>query len=118
MVKELASGRNDLDIFLRSEEHLDYLEEILVEGRFLESDFHDHEAPINKENGCREHMHWYRKILKTYDPNKKCVLLSKVGSRRLIKSLDEPDKEFDYKALVEDDNKYVWMVREKDHKLF
>ncbi|MFA4953281.1 MAG: hypothetical protein WC584_03590 [Candidatus Pacearchaeota archaeon] len=114
MVLQLKQGRNDLDKYI---EFGTPLEELLVEGRFLESDWHDTGAP-KAENGCRIHMHWYRKILKTYDSEKDAVLLSEKGSRRLIGNLDKPDKEYTKQELYGESVIMNWKVREKDCKLY
>jgi|SRR3989344_6570447 len=109
MVLKLEQGRNDLDEYMEVNTPL---EELLIEGRFLESDFHDSE-------GCKkEHMHWYKKILKTYNPEKDAVLLSKKGSRRLIENLNEPDREYSKQELYEEALRMWWKVREADYSLF
>ncbi|MBI5347308.1 MAG: hypothetical protein HZB66_01720 [Candidatus Aenigmarchaeota archaeon] len=109
MVFELKQGRNDLD------RHIEVgtpLEELLVAGRFLESDWHDCE-------GCKnDHMHWYKKVLKTYDSKKDAVLLSQQGSRRLIGNIDKPDREYSRQELYEEALKMDWKVREIDYPLF
>jgi hypothetical protein len=108
MVVNLGPGRNELYTFL---DRNDNLEEVLIKGRFLQSDFHD--------TGCKsgEHMHWYRKILETYNPKTGVVLLSKPGSRRLIKELDTPDKLYTILDLYKEGLAY-WKLRETDEKLF
>lgn len=63
-------------------------------------------------------MHWYRKILKTYDPETKKVLLSKKGSRRLIENLQTPDKDYTLDDLERDNSINGCNVRPADHKLF
>ncbi len=109
MVIQLGQGRYDLETYIESNVPL---EELLVEGRFLQSDFHDAECPKN------DHMHWYRKVLKTYDPEKDTVLLSKKGSRRLIDNLDDPEREFSRQELYEESIRMNWKVRPEDHKLY
>jgi len=112
MVIRLRQGRNDLHRYIEFGTHRYPLDELLIEGRFLQSDFHDTE-------GCRDkHMHWYRKVLRTYDPERDVVLLSKQGSRRLVDNLDEPDKEFSTEELYEESLTMRWKVRPKDHELF
>ena len=106
---DLDSGRNDLD---KKIEHKVPLEELLIEGRFLESDFHDGKGCVN------DHMHWYRKVLKTYDPKKETVLLSKKGSRRLIDNLNEPEREFTKDELYKESLEMNWKIREKDYDLY
>jgi len=109
MVFKLPQGRNDLEEFI---EWGTPLEEVLVEGRFLESDFHDSE-------GCKtEHMHWYKKILRTYDPKTDSVLLSEKGSRRLIENLDKPDREYSKQEIYEEALRMWWKVRETNYHLF
>lgn len=109
MALKLKQGRNDLD---RHIEVKTPLEELLVAGRFLESDWHDAE-------GCQnDHMHWHKKVLKTYDPEKDAVLLSKQGSRRLIENLDKPGREYSRKELYEEALEMSWKVRETDYRLF
>lgn len=109
MALKLEQGRNDLD---RAIEVGKPLEELLVAGRFLESDFHDAE-------GCQgDHMHWYKKVLKSYDPETDSVLLSEQGSRRLIDNLDKPDKEYSRQELYREATRMNWKVREADYHLF
>tara|TARA_Y100000310_G_C20132023_1_gene556286 strand:+ start:111 stop:455 length:345 start_codon:yes stop_codon:yes gene_type:complete len=114
MVIELDQGRNAL------EEHIERgtpLDKLLVTGRVLESTFHDSDGPLNDE-GRRDHMHLYRKVLRTYDPDRDVVLLSQEGSRRLIDELDEPDREFSKNELYAEARRMWWKVREVDSKLF
>jgi len=109
MVIRLQQGRNDLDNHLEFETNL---EELLIAGRFLESDAHDAE-------GCRnDHMHWYKKILATYDPKRDAILLSLQGSRRLLENLDKPDREYSRRELYEEALKMNWKVRETDYHLY
>jgi len=105
---KLSQGRNDLENYLYNEERL---VEVLTEGRYLESDFHD--------TGGSEHMHWYRKILETYNPETRTVLLSNVGSRRIMGELETPDKKFSLAELRGMDFiKMSWKVRETDYPLY
>ncbi len=109
MVFNLGSGRNDLVSYMETEIPL---QELLVEGRILESDFHDGE-------GCAEdHMHWHKKVLRTYDPKTDKVLLSKQGSRMSMANLDEPDREYSRQELVREADRMSWKVREKGSELF
>ena len=109
MALKLQQGRNDLDRYIEVEIPL---EELVVAGRFLESDWHDAE-------GCQgDHMHWYKKVLETYDPETDSVLLSQQGSRRLLDNLDKPDKKYSRQELYEEALKMNWKVREADYHLF
>lgn len=105
----LDPGRNDL---YREMDANTPLERLLIEGRWLQSDGHDPDCPAD------DHMHWYRKILETYDPNTDTILLSKNGSRRLLANLGEPDKRFTRDELYEEALNESWMVRETDDELF
>lgn len=109
MAIKLPNGRNNLDRFIEINTPL---ESLLIKGRLLESDFHDAE-------GCRgDHMHWYKKVLTDYDPETDSVLLSKKGSRRLLKKLDEPDRKYSSEELYRESLEMNWKIREKDSKIY
>ncbi len=104
------------DICMIIESHTsrpDELKDILVEGRWLKSCFHDSKG--GPEWG---HMHRYRKILRTYDSETKKVLLSKIGSRRLVDELNTPDHEFTLDELYQEAYRYYWDLYGENHKLF
>ncbi|MBU4069980.1 MAG: hypothetical protein KJ646_03275 [Nanoarchaeota archaeon] len=105
---QLEKIRNDLN------RHIEIgtpLEELLIKGRLLESDVHD-------AKGCQNnHMHWYRKVLQTYDPENDSVLLSEKGSRRLIDHLDTPYKKFSTEELYKESIIMNWKVRPQDYEL-
>jgi|WetSurMetagenome_2_1015567.scaffolds.fasta_scaffold335261_3 hypothetical protein len=105
-MKSLPAGRNDLYGFLEHHQESEF-KEILVKGRFLQSDGHDY----SREGEA----HWHRKILETYDSSKG-VLLSQVGSRNSIEKLDIPDKYFTLRDL-EREGLDGWMLRETDWKV-
>jgi hypothetical protein len=111
MPLKLYSGRNDLYALLEHHKEEEF-SEILIKGRFLQSDGHDY-----GEDGLGREMHWHRKILETYNPKTRKVLLSKLGSRRLIKELDIPDKEFTISDLYKE-GLDGWMLRETDWKIW
>lgn len=109
MVIELSPGRNELTKMI---EFRRPLQDILIKGRFLESDFHDDE-------GCNEdHMHWYKKILGDYNLKTETILLSKKGSRRLLDNLNKPDRQYTRQELYNEASEMHWKVREADHNLF
>jgi hypothetical protein len=105
---QLRISRNDLYRII-DRYSLEQLVDILIAGRYLQSDFHDSVEKIKYG-----HMHLYRKILRDFNPQTKTVLLSKVGSRRLLQNLDEPDKQFTLEELYCEN----WMLRPKTHFLF
>lgn len=107
---KLPSGRNDLEHYLYEDRAMEYL----TDGRLLESDFHDAEGI----RATGSHMHWYRKILRGYDSEKGTVLLSQKGSRRLLKELDTPDKEFTLEELAREFEQNWWNLREANYELF
>ena len=87
------------------------METLLVKGRWLQTDKeHDYEA--------QEHMHMYRQVLETYDPQTKTVLLSKKGSRRLKQELNTPDKRFSLQELIDNPDLNGCRVRPSDWHLF
>ena len=89
----------------------------LTEERLLSSPKHDTGGEPN-ENGLLPHMHWYRKVLRTYDPKTQTIILSKKGSRRLIQNLDESDKEYSHKELEELARTEWLMIRSYEHEIF
>ncbi len=104
---QLQEGPNDLYKFI---DRGDPLERILTEGRLLKSNRHDL-GGLCDENGLRNHIHWYRKILEDYDPESRTVLLSMEGSKRVMGNLDIPDRLFSIEELYHKD----WMVKLEDH---
>jgi hypothetical protein len=93
--------------------HMDYrgtpLEELLTEGRLLESSKID-------PTGGEDHL-LYRKVLKSYDRSRGEVILSKVGSLSRLANLDIPEKPFTSETLYHDAEKMYWVVREKGYRL-
>ena len=88
------------------------LQEILTQGRLLESDWYDKGGKLAKKK-----IRLYRKVLQDYNPKTKKVLLSKLGSQRLLKELGEIGKRFSFKELYEKAEIMNWKVRGKDYKL-
>ncbi len=97
----------------RALEHGIPLERLLLEGRWLHSSTHDYEA-----HKAGEHMHFYRRVLKTFDPETQTVLLSKKGSRRLVRELETPDREYTLDELEENNAINGCNVRASNHELF
>ncbi len=90
------------------------LERLLIKGRWLESSAHDHEA----QRLLGKHMHWYRRVLETYDPKMQKVLLSKKGSRRLKEELETPDREYSLEELGENNPLNGMSVRPANRRLY
>lgn len=83
------------------------LEQVLIEGRILSSACHDTSNP-------EIHTHWHRRILHTYDPKRKTVLLSLKGSANSLNNLDIPERDFTPDELYSQD----WTVRASDYEIF
>lgn len=88
------------------------LEELLTKGRILVYTYHDREAPEG------EHMHMHRKVLRSYNPQTRTVVLSKEGSRRILGNLDVPEKEFSFEELAEMSNINGCSVRPANWEIF
>ena len=112
MQQPLFRDNDDVCMLLDGRDSVD-LGEIFVAGRWLKSMFHDSKG--GPEWG---HMHMYRKILTTYDPSTKTILLSKIGSRRLADELNTPDHEFGPDELYEEAYRYYWSLYGENHQLF
>lgn len=63
-------------------------------------------------------MHRHRKVLRTYDPQTNTVLLSKMGSRRLLAESDTPDHEFTREEIYIESLSKCWMIHERGSKIF
>ena len=63
-------------------------------------------------------MHWYRRVLKTYDSETQTVLLSQKGSRRLTQELETPDREYTFEELERDNGINGMTIRPANHELY